>query len=96
MVLGYPGVGVGRSRGETCGTPDCAIRNCAKDRGVTACGFCSEYPCAKLKTLFKSGPTLLFDGYRIKEIGMDAWIEEQEARRKNGFCYGDIRCGERA
>jgi hypothetical protein len=36
---------------------------------------------------------LLFDGERMKVIGIKKWIEEQEARRQNGFCYDDLRCG---
>ena len=37
-------------------------------------------------------PTLIADGKRIKKIGIDAWIEEQEERVKTGFAYADIRC----
>jgi hypothetical protein len=35
---------------------------------------------------------LLADGKRMAEIGLDRWIEEQEARKATGFCYTDIRC----
>jgi len=28
----------------------------------------------------------------MKEIGIEAWIEEQEKRAKTGFAYVDIRC----
>jgi hypothetical protein len=27
----------------------------------------------------------------LKEMGVDAWIEEQERRRQRGVCYSDIR-----
>jgi hypothetical protein len=82
-----------RCREETCGVPDCSIRNCAKGRGVDACPLCDDYPCQMIHRFSKSRPTLLFDGERMKEIGMEPWISEQEMRRQNGFCYGDIRCG---
>jgi hypothetical protein len=47
-----------------------------------------------LESLFfaKSEPTLLHDGERFKQIGIEAWIEEQEERGRCGFNYGDIRC----
>jgi hypothetical protein len=28
----------------------------------------------------------------MKEVGLDAWIQEQEERRKTGFAYADIKC----
>ena len=37
-------------------------------------------------------PTLLADGQRIKKIGLEAWVQEQEERAKTGFAYVDIRC----
>ena len=30
-------------------------------------------------------------GMRQKEIGLDAWIEEQEARVTTGYCYNQTR-----
>jgi hypothetical protein len=81
-----------RCREETCGIPNCEMRDCAKARGVEACPLCDEYPCEVFLNFSKRYPTLLFDGRRMKEIGIRAWITEQEARRENGFCYGDIRC----
>lgn len=80
-------------RDDTCGAPGCAFKKCAKSKGVVACPLCADFPCEELQLFYKSNPTQLFDGKRMKEIGIDLWIEEQDARRKNGFCYGDIRCG---
>ena len=40
----------------------------------------------------KGYPTLIPDGTRLREIGIDAWIEEQKARAETGFAYSDIRC----
>jgi len=61
-------------------------------KGVTVCAECSEFPCKRVKTLAKSEPTLVHDGERIRKIGLDAWIEEQEQRKARGFCYADARC----
>jgi hypothetical protein len=81
-----------RCREETCGIPNCEMRNCVKIKGIEACPFCDEYPCEMFLKFAKGYPTLVFDGKRMQEIGMQAWISEQEMRRQNGFCYGDIRC----
>jgi hypothetical protein len=35
---------------------------------------------------------LLADGKRMKAIGLEKWIKEQEKRRATGFAYADIRC----
>ncbi len=80
-------------REETCGDPNCGMRKCAKDKGVKACPLCADYPCEKIQAFSISEPTLIFDGERMKEIGLEKWIDEQEVRRQNGFCYGNIRCG---
>jgi hypothetical protein len=78
-------------RGGTCGPPFCGIREYAPKKSVTACPFCNEYPCAKVLGIAKGYVTMLADGQRMKAIGIDAWIEEQEERRKTGFAYADIR-----
>ncbi|MBN2210736.1 MAG: DUF3795 domain-containing protein [Sedimentisphaerales bacterium] len=75
-----------------CGAPFCSIRKCAREKGVDVCVFCAEYPCRRIKSIAKGYPTLLADGQRIKAIGMDAWIAEQQERAKTGFAYADIRC----
>lgn len=74
------------------GPPFCGIRNCALGRGVDVCSECLEYPCHRVEELAQGYPTLLADGARMVAIGMEAWIEEQEERRKTGFAYADVRC----
>jgi hypothetical protein len=80
-------------RTDGCGAPFCAIRKCARRREVTWCGECDDYPCDHVRTLARSEPAMLYDGQRLREIGMEAWLQEQQARKAAGFCYGDIRCG---
>ena len=75
-----------------CGPPFCGIRKCALSRGIDVCSFCEEYPCARIEGLAKGYPTLLADGMRMKDIGIEAWIAEQEERARTGFSYADIRC----
>jgi hypothetical protein len=79
-------------RRDSCGHPRCAIRKCARARQVQACPFCGDYPCERVRTLAASEPTLLHDGGRLKELGLEPWIREQEGRRARGFCYAQIRC----
>jgi len=74
-----------------CGPSFCAIRKCARARGVEVCVFCDEYPCQHIQGLAKRYPNLLADGQRMKNVGIDAWIKEQEERRRSGFAYADIR-----
>ena len=73
------------------GYPACTIRKCARERGIEICVFCEEYPCERVLEIAKRYPTLLADGKRMREIGLEAWIQEQEERAKTGFAYADIR-----
>lgn len=74
-----------------CGDPGCNIRKCATDREVELCPFCEQYPCKHISELAQRYPNLIGDGERLKKIGVEAWIEEQEERCRTGFCYCDIR-----
>lgn len=78
-------------RAGKCGPPFCAIRKCVSEKGIDACPFCDEYPCQRILGLAEGYVGLLGDGKRMKEKGIDAWIGEQEERRKTGFAYTDIR-----
>lgn len=75
-----------------CGAPFCTIRKCAQDKHVEICVDCNEYPCQRILGIAKGYPTLLADGKRMKEIGIETWVKEQEERRTTGFAYVDIRC----
>lgn len=74
------------------GPPFCTIRKCARERGVDICVECAEYPCHRVQAIAKGYPTLLADGKRMQELGIEAWVKEQEERAKTGFAYVDIRC----
>lgn len=78
-------------RAGKCGPPFCGIRKCAQQKGIEVCAFCGDYPCRMISGLANGYVTMLADGRRIKEIGIDAWIQEQEEREKTGFAYCDIR-----
>lgn len=79
-------------RGGKCGPSFCSIRKCAQEKGVEVCPFCDQWPCHRIEGLAKGYINLYGDGKRMVEIGLERWIEEQEARRATGFAYVDIRC----
>jgi hypothetical protein len=74
-----------------CGDPGCRIRKCAEKRGIELCPLCEEYPCSHINVLARLYPNLIADGERLKRIGVESWVREQEERRNRGFCYCDIR-----
>ncbi len=75
-----------------CGWPQCPMRKCAQEKGLDVCSRCDEYPCEHIEALARRYPNLMADGMRQREVGLDRWIQEQEARREAGFCYNQIRC----
>ncbi len=78
-------------RDKTCGPDACAIRDCASARGLVACPFCRDYPCDRIRTLAKRYVTLIGDGERMREVGVERWIQEQAGRQERGFAYSDLR-----
>jgi hypothetical protein len=64
---------------------ECAIKACARGKGLRYCLLCSENPCEKL-TAFMNDPRYPYhkdvqrDMVRLKEIGTDAWLREQATR----------------
>jgi hypothetical protein len=79
-------------RQNNCGAPFCGVRKCAQEKGIEVCAFCAEYPCHRIDGLAQGYVMMLADAKRMKEIGLDAWIQEQEERKKTGFNYVDTRC----
>lgn len=79
----------------TCGTgggpPDCKIRQCAKQKKITVCPQCKEYPCQHIEALAEHYPTLIQDGKHLQKVGLEKWVKEQEQRARNGFAYADVR-----
>lgn len=61
-----------------CGDPECKIRTCAQGKGLDVCAYCEEFPCKLLTDFSKMYPFILKNNERIKEIGIDAWLKEQD------------------
>ena len=70
------------------GNPACAIRICAKDKGIEMCALCAEYPCDKFDAYMGAyGATLQQDNELLRDKGIEAWSKLQDDRRNRGFTY---------
>jgi len=69
------------------GNPGCAVRICAKDKGVEMCALCDSYPCERFDEFFKGYPILEHDNALLREKGMEAWSTLQDERCAGGFVY---------
>ena len=74
---------------EGSGNPGCAVRKCAKEKGVEICAGCENYPCENFPEFFEGYPVLMHDNSLFREEGMDAWAKLQDGRRARGFTYSD-------
>ena len=61
-----------------CGDPDCQIRKCAQERKLDLCAMCSEFPCSLLADFTARYPFLLKTNLRLRELGVEAWLAEQD------------------
>jgi Protein of unknown function (DUF3795) len=86
---------------EGCGTSDrfplskgCVFRKCAKSRDLESCGLCQDFPCDALAAFY--GEDMRRNGEaennarRIKEVGVDKWLEEADARWRCKHCDSKI------
>jgi len=73
------------------GYPQCQIRLCARERGLELCSECSDFPCDHVEALGARYPTLIADNRRLRAVGLERWLNEQEERVRRGVVYADIR-----
>lgn len=73
-----------------CGNPECQIRICAQEKGVETCALCQDYPCEKLAPLASHYLFLYENGRRIQELGLDAWLQEQDALVAEGVSHKSL------
>jgi hypothetical protein len=73
------------------GYPECQIRLCAQDRGLELCCHCPDFPCDHVEALGTRYPTLIADNQRLRTVGLEQWLAEQEERVRRGVVYADIR-----
>ncbi len=69
------------------GDPNCAVRNCCKQKAYVTCAECSEMEtCEKLRPY---GAPVLEGLRRIKAVGVDKWAEEIQKKVNSGYCSLD-------
>jgi Protein of unknown function (DUF3795) len=84
-----------------CGTSDrfvlsnnCIFRKCAKGRDLESCSFCNDFPCDTLMGLYeddtRSKGEAEKNARRIREIGVERWLEEADARWRCQHCGRNI------
>ena len=61
-----------------CGDPSCEIRKCAKEKKSGLCAYCDTFPCEKPESFAKDYPFILDNNRRIREIGIETWLLEQD------------------
>ncbi len=88
---------IDRIQCEGCGTPNrfalstgCIFRKCAAGRDLESCGDCPDFPCDTLQGLYeddmRSKGEAEANARRIAEVGIDAWLDEAEARWRCEHC----------
>lgn len=72
---------------EGCGNPECAIRICARAKGIAMCALCESYPCNHFDKFLAENPKLGRDNALLRDQGMAKWAKLQDKRRAEGFTY---------
>ena len=63
------------------GDPNCFVRDCVREKGLTGCFECSEEKaCEKIATLDHGDPTMPGNRQRMREVGLEAWAAEQASK----------------
>jgi hypothetical protein len=69
------------------GNPECAIRECCKQKSYTTCVECAELEsCEKTK---QYGLQTLTNLRKVKALGVNKWVEEMRKKVAAGYCYLD-------
>lgn len=71
------------------GDPNCAVRECCKQKAYATCAECADVEkCEKLR---RYGPRALEGVRKIRAEGIGKWAEEMEKKVDAGYCYLDER-----
>lgn len=69
---------------------DCKMMLCARKKGMQYCFECEEFPCEEVNKFASDGvphhKKTVENAKRMKEIGIEAWIKEQERGGQYEFC----------
>jgi len=68
-------------------TPNCRIVACIQERGIIFCHECADFPCDDLSAFSADRSDIpLSNLRRLAEVGLAAWLAEQEARWRCPAC----------
>jgi len=67
-------------------SPNCKMMLCAREKGLQYCFQCDDFPCSLVNKFGSDGiphhERTVKNMKRMKEVGIDAWIEEQKRKGK--------------
>ena len=66
-------------------SPECQILVCAQEKGFAGCWECTEVTCDKLQEIDQD-PRPAENRQRIREVGLETWLTEQDARWRCPAC----------
>lgn len=82
----------------------CNIKNCVKEKGITYCFECADFPCKQIKNLDKSyikryGVSLVQNGITVKNDGLECFMMKEKEHWTCKKCSGiislhDAECSE--
>jgi hypothetical protein len=75
------------------GNHGCAVRICAKEKGIDMCALCEDYPCDKFAAFLNvtvGYPVLEHDNALLRDKGWEAWSALQDERRNAGYTYQEV------
>ncbi len=91
----------GRDKGKPEHCRKCEIRDCTANHQINFCFECSSFPCATIKRLDKSyrqryQVSLVENALRLKTIGMDPYLLEEQIKWTCTHCGGVISLHDQA
>lgn len=72
---------------------NCRVRACAESKGVDFCTECNAFPCELSYELIAGAPVrceVLRNAYRIREIGWEPWLKEQDEHWRCRGCGAQL------
>lgn len=79
---------------ENSSNPDCKFKKCNRDKGLSICSECKDFPCIMVKNMSESQwahhRTALPNLLQIKETGLDNWLKEQKEKHTCKSCGARI------
>ena len=78
----------------------CKIKDCIKEKGLSYCFQCPEYPCTQIKNLERSynrryQASLMENSRHVQDHGLESFMEEQKKRYTCKRCKGIISLHDR-